>query len=150
MFDSNARPFEVKILSNNLGNEFLKKPQKLPKSPANGVARARSATEAFLYRRLQTLSGTRGRFELNANVPIPFDGLSQMEVDFLCEHFRIAFEVDGPQHLSDPETYRRDRRKDRLLQQNGYLVLRFLAEDAVKDLGSVLDSILQSLTGRAR
>jgi very-short-patch-repair endonuclease len=24
---------------------------------------------------------------------------------------------------------RRDRRKDRLLQENGYLVLRFLAED---------------------
>ena len=28
--------------------------------------------------------------------------------------------------------YRRDRRKDRLLQQNGYLVVRFLAEDLGK------------------
>jgi len=27
------------------------------------------------------------------------------------------------------EAYRRDRRKDILLQENGYLVLRFLAED---------------------
>ncbi len=115
-----------------------------------GVARARSATEAFLYRRLETLSETRGRFQLNANLPIPFDGLSQMEVDFLDEDFRIALEVDGLQHLSDAEAYRRDRRKDRLLQQNGYLVLRFLAEDVAKDLDGVLDSILQSLAGRER
>ena len=114
------------------------------------MARARSAAEAFLYRRLETLSETKGRFQLNTNVPIPFDGLSQMEVDFLGEDVRIALEVDGAQHLSDAETYRRDRRKDRLLQQNGYLVLRFLAEDVAKDLDSVLDSILQSLAGRER
>jgi hypothetical protein len=30
--------------------------------------------------------------------------------------------------------YRRDRRKDQLLQENGYLVLRFLAEDVGKEL----------------
>jgi very-short-patch-repair endonuclease len=38
-------------------------------------------------------------------------------------------ELDGAQHLADPVAYRRDRRKDPLLQENGYLVLRFLAED---------------------
>jgi very-short-patch-repair endonuclease len=37
-----------------------------------------------------------------------------------------------------------------LLQQNGYLVLRFLAEDVGKDLDGVLDAILQSLAGRER
>src|SRR5215212_10174806 len=41
---------------------------------AEGVDRARSATEAFLYRRLETLNATRGRFELNANLPIAFEG----------------------------------------------------------------------------
>jgi very-short-patch-repair endonuclease len=73
-----------------------------------------------------------------------------MEVDFLNEPLRIVVELDGAQHLSDAEAYRRDRRKDRLLQQNGYLVLRFLAEDVGKDLDGVLDSILQSLAGRER
>jgi len=58
--------------------------------------------------------------------------------------------LDGAQHLSDAEAYRRDRRKDRLLQQNGYLVLRFMAEDVGMDLAGVLDSILQSLAGRER
>ena len=69
---------------------------------------------------------------------------------FLNDLLRIVVELDGSQHLSDPEAYRRDRRKDRLLQQNGYLILRFLAEDIGKDLDGVLDSILQSLTGRER
>ncbi len=46
--------------------------------------------------------------------------------------------------------YRRDRRKDQLLQENGYFVLRFLAEDLSKDLGHVLDTILRVLTSRER
>jgi very-short-patch-repair endonuclease len=115
-----------------------------------GVERARSASEAFLYRRLETLPETKGRFQLNVRVPIPFDGQSQMEVDFVDEPLRIVVELDGSQHLSDPEAYRRDRRKDRLLQQNGYLILRFLADDIGKDLDSILDSILQSLVTRSR
>jgi hypothetical protein len=112
--------------------------------------RARSASEAFLFRRLETLPATRGRFRLNANLPIPFDGLSQMEVDFLCEALQIVVEVDGGQHLSDVNAYRRDRRKDRLLQENGYFVLRFLAEDLAKDLDGVLDAVLRSLNRRQR
>ena len=47
-------------------------------------------------------------------------------------------------------TYRRDRRKDQLLQENGYLVLRYLAEDLAKELDSVLDGILRALTGGER
>jgi hypothetical protein len=34
--------FLDRILGNNLGNEFFKKPQKLPKSPANGLSESRS------------------------------------------------------------------------------------------------------------
>jgi hypothetical protein len=43
----------------------------------------------------------------------------------------------------DPVAYRRDRRKDQLLQENGYVVLRFLADDTAKDLDAVLDAILR-------
>jgi superfamily II DNA or RNA helicase/very-short-patch-repair endonuclease len=118
---------------------------------AEGVERARSATEAFLYRRLQTLPQTRGRFRLNAVLPIAFDGRGQLEVDLLCDDgvdTRIAVELDGDQHLADPLAYRRDRRKDLLLQENGYLVLRFLAQDVGKELDRVLDTILRALAGR--
>src|SRR5437016_1058885 len=109
-----------------------------PSSPeVTGLARARSAGEAFLYRRLETLPETKGRFQLNVRIPIALDGQSQMEVDFVNEALRIAIELDGAQHLSDAEAYRRDRRKDRLLQQRGYRDLRILAEDVGKYLNGV-------------
>ena len=61
---------------------------------------------------------------------------------------RVAVELDGAQHLADPVAYRRDRKKDQLLQENGYLVLRFLAEDVGKELDLVLNAILRSLSQR--
>lgn len=73
-------------------------------SDAEGVDRARSATEAFLYRRLETLPQSQGRFRLNAV----------------------------------------------LLQENGYLVLRFLAQDVGKELDRVLDTILGALARGSR
>jgi superfamily II DNA or RNA helicase/very-short-patch-repair endonuclease len=117
-----------------------------PLSPdAEGVARARSASEAFLYRRLQTLPTTAGRFRLNAVLPIPFDTQGRMEVDLLCEGAPLVIEVDGAQHLADPDAYRRDRRKDATLQEHGYFVLRFLAEDLGRHLDHVLDTIQRAL-----
>jgi len=115
---------------------------------ADGAARARSATEAFLFRRLDTLTETSGRFRLNVALSIPFDGFGSLEVDLLCADARVAIEIDGGQHLADPVAYRRDRRKDQLLQENGYFVQRFLADDIGKDLDAVLDAILRVLAWR--
>jgi superfamily II DNA or RNA helicase/very-short-patch-repair endonuclease len=121
-----------------------------PSRDAEGVARARSATEAFFYQRLQSLPATTGHFRLNAELPIPFEGSGQMEVDLLCAEARLVIELDGAQHLSDPDAYRRDRRKDALLQENGYFVLRFLAEDVGKNLDQVLDAVLRALARQQR
>ena len=112
---------------------------------AEGAGHARSASEAFLYRRLETLPETAGRFRLNVELPIPFDAWGRMEVDFFCADSRLVLELDGAQHLADAEAYRRDRRKDAMLQKNGYFVLRFLAEDAGKRLDEILDTILAGL-----
>ncbi len=114
------------------------------------VGRARSATEAFFYRRLETLPETAGRFRLNAELPIPFDGMGQMEVDLLCADARLTIELDGAQHLDGEDAYRRDRRKDQLLQEHGYFVLRFLATDVGKRLDAVLDTILRTLAHQLR
>ena len=115
---------------------------------ADGVDRARSATEAFLFRRLETLPETKGRFRLNVALPIPFDGESRPEVDLLCADARVAIELDGAQHLADAAAYRRDRRKDQLLQENDYFILRFLAEDVGRELDLVLDVVLRALSRR--
>ena len=65
-----------------------------------------------------------------------------------CTDSRLVIELDGGQHLGDPVADRRDRRKDQLLQENGYFVLRFLAEDVGKDLDAVLDAIRRVLARR--
>jgi very-short-patch-repair endonuclease len=69
-----------------------------------------------------------------------------MEVDLLCSKAHLAIELDGAQHFGDAHAYRRDRRKDALLQENGYTILRFLTEDVGKRLDEVLDSILRVLS----
>jgi very-short-patch-repair endonuclease len=132
-----------------LANLFVAAARQIPPE-VEGANRARSASEAFLYRRLETLPATRGRFLLNTELPIAFDGWGRMEIDLLCTDSRVVVEVDGAQHLADPVAYRRDRRKDQLLQENGYLVLRYLAEDLAKELDSVLDGILRSLSSRRK
>ena len=121
-----------------------------PAPDAEGTDRARSATEAFLYRRLESLPETAGRFRLNVELPIPFNGQGRMEVDLLCVEARLAIELDGAQHLAEADSYRRDRRKDALLQENGYFVLRFLADEVGKRLEEVLDAILRALVHRER
>jgi very-short-patch-repair endonuclease len=60
----------------------------------------------------------------------------------------VVVELGGAQHLTDAEAYRRDRRRDAVLQQNGYFVLRFLAEVAGKRLDHILDTILATLVHR--
>ena len=121
-----------------------------PAPDAEGSARARSASEAFLHRRLETHPQLTGHFQLNARLPIPFNEHSEMEVDFLCAPARLVIELDGFQHLTDPTAYRRDRRKDALLQLHGYFVLRFLTDDLGKNLDHVLDQILSVLSSRLR
>lgn len=119
------------------------------------IERARSMIEAFLFYWLNTLPETKGYFQLNHELPIPFDGFGCMEVDLFCSAARLVIEIDGMQHLATKDTYRSDRRKDRLLQEQGYMVLRFLAADVSTQLDMVLDTIVMSciiggvLLGRA-
>ena len=112
--------------------------------------RVRSASEAFLLRHLERAPATRGRFRPNVKLSIPFCERGDMEVDFLDADARIVIELDGPQHLADEDAYRRDRRKDALLQENGYLVLRFLAEDLGTRLDAVLDQVQRALANRMK
>jgi superfamily II DNA or RNA helicase len=142
-YSSTVRRLVLDGVEPPLANLFVEASQK-------GTDRARSASELFLFRRLETLAETAGRFRLNVELPIPFDGWGRMEVDLLCADARIAVELDGEQHLAGVEAYRRDRRKDFLLQESGYLVLRFLAEDVGKRLDEVLNAIIRALSHRSR
>ena len=76
----------------------------------------------------------------------PFDYiLTNTDKNLVKMELDLAWATKAKQ---DPVAYRRDRRKDQLLQEKGYLVLRYLAEDLAKELDSVLDGILRSLSSR--
>ena len=72
----------------------------------------------------------------------------------MCPEYGVTY---GSGRTLEGHAYRRDRRKDQLLQENGYFVLRFLAEDVGKELDAVLDALPEgawaappvSSTGRA-
>ena len=115
-------------------------------TPQAKESRARSASEAFFFKRLETLPETKGQFKLNSTLNIPFNQFGTMEVDFLCEPAKLIIELDGSQHLQDETAWRSDRRKDMRLQMHGYFVLRLLATDLAKDLSTVLDQVLAVLT----
>ena len=109
----------------------------------------RIAVERFLFKFLDGLSQTKGLFTLNGCIDVPFGPNPFMEVDLLCESMRLAVEIDGAFHFTEAEHYRRDRRKDFLLQKNGYLVLRFLAEDVTRRLAQVVDEISAAIKSRS-
>ncbi len=108
---------------------------------------ARSAAEAALYEALEATPATAGRFKLNEYLSVRF-GPGACEVDLLSRADGIAIEVDGIHHFADPDCYRRDRRKDLLLQMQGLVVIRVLAEDALADPRAAITSVCQVLAYR--
>ena len=58
---------------------------------------------------------------------LAFDGWGRLQVDLLCADARVRISC---------------------LQESGYLVLRFLADDVARDLDSELDGILRSWSSR--
>lgn len=108
------------------------------------LAQARSQAELFLFRMLELAPETRGLFKLNVKMPFKF-GNRSMEIDLFANSVRIALEVDGYYHFQDQTAWRRDRRKDLVLQMQNILVLRFLAEDVVSRLNEIFSSVKQAL-----
>lgn len=102
---------------------------------------ARSAAEQFLFRRLETHPKTSGLFELNGKLDFKFGG-RRIEVDLVSKRYLIAIEIDGYYHFLNAQAYRKDRLKDLTLQKHGYIVIRFMAEDVVRRLEEILDTIL--------
>jgi len=112
-----------------------------------GTFDARSAAEAALYEALQATPATADRFALNESLSVRFGPLA-CEVDLLSRGDGIAIEIDGYHHFSDPDRYRRDRRKDLVLQTQGLIVIRVLAEDALADPRQAIQHVCQALAYR--
>jgi very-short-patch-repair endonuclease len=126
----------------------------VPDKPVTDRARpavldARSAAEATLFEALEATRATAGRFQLNETLSVRF-GPAAAEIDLLSRADRIAIEIDGVHHFADLDAYRRDRRKDLLLQTQGFVVVRLLAEDVMRDVRSAVSWVCQVLAYRLK
>lgn len=62
-------------------------------------------------------------------------------VDFACIERKLVVELDGGQHVDNPD----DSARTRWIQANGYRVLRFWNNDALRQQQVVLAVILEAL-----
>ena len=65
--------------------------------------------------------------------------------DFACAEKRLIVELDGGQHV---EQVSYDDHRTRFLQSQGYRVLRFWNDQALKETSAVLEEILRVLSER--
>jgi very-short-patch-repair endonuclease len=104
---------------------------------ARDLRRNMSEPEILLWSRLRRLRD-RG-FHIRRQAP--FHGYY---LDFVCHTRRLVIEVDGSQHGGDVQSDH-DVVRDRILNRKGYRVLRFWTGEIRRDLGSVVDRIVQAL-----
>jgi very-short-patch-repair endonuclease len=63
--------------------------------------------------------------------------------DFACHATRIIIEVDGGQHSSRSAA---DEERTKVLEANGYRVLRYRNNDVLSNIDGVLEDILSAIT----
>jgi very-short-patch-repair endonuclease len=62
--------------------------------------------------------------------------------DFACHATRVVIEVDGSQHTRSAP----DEERTKVLEANGYRVLRYWNNDVLSNIESVLEDILSAIT----
>jgi very-short-patch-repair endonuclease len=65
-------------------------------------------------------------------------------VDFVCIEHRLAIELDGGQHATDPQ----DPSRTDWLERQGWQVIRFWNNDVLSNTGAVLETILRAVRSR--
>jgi very-short-patch-repair endonuclease len=84
-------------------------------------------------------------FDVAANVPV-----GPYICDFVDERAKLIIEVDGREFHSDPETFRRDRRRQNWLVRQGWMILRYAAYDVLADSLAVADEIIIDIRRRRK
>jgi len=64
--------------------------------------------------------------------------------DFACRTAKLVVELDGSQHADSDY----DRRRDEVMREEGYSILRVWSHEALKQTRSVCETILAALEGR--
>jgi hypothetical protein len=115
--------------------------------PVAGRPHPASGAEQAVERALTPLPWAAGRAWNQTYQARPLE--PPVRLDLLWRPERCVVEFDGPEHL-EPMRYEADRRRDRLLQQDGFAVVRFTNDQVVRDLAAVISQIEQLVTARRR
>ncbi|MFC7447573.1 DUF559 domain-containing protein [Rhodococcus daqingensis] len=70
--------------------------------------------------------------------------------DFVDERSRTIVEIDGREFHSEPEVFRKDRRRQNWLVLDGWLVLRYAAYDVYQHLDEIADETVRVVRKRRR
>jgi very-short-patch-repair endonuclease len=104
---------------------------------ARELRRNMSEPEVMLWSRLKKLRAEGYAIRRQ----FPFRGYF---LDFACLSRRLVIEVDGSQHGDDRQA-EHDFVRDRVLERQGFRVLRFWTGDVRRDLAGVMDQIIAAL-----
>jgi very-short-patch-repair endonuclease len=117
------------------------KPRKRVVANARQLRRDATVPEQKLWRQLRDMNQLGYHFRRQA----PFRAYI---LDFVEHTHRIVIELDGDQHAS-PENMARDMERDRMLESEGYLVLRSPNSDVMNNLDRTIEYLLQILKDRS-
>lgn len=70
-------------------------------------------------------------------------------IDFAFVNEKVAVEIDGSQHLL-PERKERDDKKDELLKEDGWFILRVSENEVKTNINSVFDTIISIINDRPK
>ncbi len=115
--------------------------------PVAGRPHPASRAEHVVERALAPLPWAAGRAWNQTYQSRPLE--PPVRLDLLWRVERCVVELDGPEHL-EPLRYEADRRRDRLLQQDGFAVARFTNDQVARDLTAVVSQIEQLVIARRR
>ncbi|MBN1634382.1 MAG: DUF559 domain-containing protein [Ignavibacteria bacterium] len=104
------------------------------KQNANKLRKEMTKAEACLWkyvlrtRQMKGYTFNRQRFILN------------YIADFFCKELKLIIEVDGATHFEE-EVYKKDIVRQRILEEHGYKIIRFMDEEILNEINNVAENI---------
>jgi len=72
-------------------------------------------------------------------------GIGPFSVDCCCPSVKLVIEEDGDSHYIDEDTKRRDKERQKFIENLGFVVLRFTNKEIVENIEGVLEVISRHL-----
>jgi len=116
----------------------MRGPDHFERTRSRDLRAAQTSAEAKLWGKL------RGR-RLGGYKFVRQEPIEGFYADFVCREFKLVVEVDGETHSTDEEVAY-DARRDRMMREAGFRILRVQNEDIRTNIDGVCETILMALS----